>query len=315
MGVKITTPKHFSIFVGALEFWAKETPKIILDQFYSKKSPKTLVQICTKFLGPFLRVSKKHCFCSPKQFLVKKGSETAEVMPFQTQKTKNRCFSQNVEYVEWVLGMFLENVLLSAEMLNMLIMLNVFWTYRPFQVHPRENPTSNITAVRSTFSQMCYFQLKCWICWMCSWRVSEEVLCSAGMLNMLFMLNVFWTYRPFQVHPKQKTTFNIAAVRSIVFFKMCFFHLKCWICWMRSWNVFEKCVSFWGNVEYVEDVECFGTYRPFWMRPISSKNIQHIEHFPRKKHIFGERLSNIFNIFNMSAERSTFFWKRWFFQL
>ena len=35
------------------------------------------------------------------------------------------------------------------------------------------------------------------------------------------------------------------------------FQPKCWICWICSWGVPKKCASFWGNVEYVEYVECF----------------------------------------------------------
>ena len=39
---------------------------------------------------------------------------------------------------------------------------------------------------------------------------------------------------------------------------------------------------------------------------VSSKNIQHIQHFPRKKHIFEKQPQNIFNIFNILAETAIF---------
>ena len=77
---------------------------------------------------------------------------------------------------------------------------------------------------------------------------------------------------------------------------------------MCSWYGFEKSASFWGNVEYVEYVECFGN---LWakIRPVSSENIQHLQPFPRKKHFFQNHTKNTFNtfnIFNMKAERKAF---------
>ena len=73
-----------------------------------------------------------------------------------------------------------------------------------------------------------------------------------------------------------------------LFPKMCFFLLKYWICWI-CWIILPQ----------------FG---PIWppIRPKKLQHIQHIQHFSRKKHIFQTLDPTWFNIFNISAERSTF---------
>ena len=46
----------------------------------------------------------------------------------------------------------------------------------------------------------------------------------------------------------------------------------------------QKCASFWGNVEYVEYVQFLGKHCPPNVS-LGIEHIQHIQHFPRKKHI------------------------------
>ena len=73
---------------------------------------------------------------------------------------------------------------------------------------------------------------------------------------------------------------------------MCFFLGICWICWIY-WMFFNHTDPWWGSVR-LRNIQCI-------------QHIQHIQHFPRKKHFFGERTKNIFNTFNITAERNTFF--------
>ena len=78
---------------------------------------------------------------------------------------------------------------------------------------------------------------------------------------------------------------------------------------MCSWNVFEKVLLSGEMLNMLNMLNAFGTYRPLVNE--ANKFQKHstystFQHFPRNKHILGERLSNIFNIFNISAERSTF---------
>ena len=133
--------------------------------------------------------------------------------------------------------------------------------------------------------KMCFFQLSYRICWLC------------------------WLFLELTHHSRrspENPTFNTYSCETRFFQKCACFcwnveHVDC------SWNVFEKmcfslgkCRICWMFLELTD---------PFWMRPVSPKNIQHfqqMQHFPWKKHILGDRLSDICNRFNISAERSTF---------
>ena len=112
--------------------------------------------------------------------------------------------------------------------------------------------------------------------------------------------------------PRKFNIFNISAERRPMELEMCFFLLKCWICWIMLDLVSEECASFCWNVEYVDFFGSMGGQKG----PNRGKiiqHIQHIQHFSRKKHFFGKRRSAWSNIFNISAERSTI-WKKGFFQ-
>ena len=89
---------------------------------------------------------------------------------------------------------------------------------------------------------------------------------------------------------------------------------------------FFKSASFCWNVEYVrscwmpfpkkvllsaEMLNMLNYFASIWSllashRPKKTQHIQHIQHFSRKKHIFQTLGPTWFNIFNISAERSTF---------
>ena len=89
--------------------------------------------------------------------------------------------------------------------------------------------------------------------------------------------------------------------------KKCFFLGKCWMFSPLYRIIFQKHAPFWGNVEYVQ---FFGEHilkmrfflgkcwicsicsipRETWGGNVSLgiEHIEHIQHFPRKKHIFGK---------------------------
>ena len=92
-------------------------------------------------------------------------------------------------------------------------------------------------------------------------------------------------------------------------YQMCFFLLKCWICWIMLDPIFEKMCFF-----LLKSWICWICWiiLGLWKakrdqnRPKIIQHIQHIQHFSRKKHFFRKRHSTWSNIFNISAERSTF---------
>ena len=221
--------------------------------------------------------------------------------------SKNASFSCNVEYVECVLGAVFENVLLSGEMLNM---LNGFRTYRPLiwpvssktiqhiqhiQHLPRKKHifleedknifnTFNITAERSFF-----------------WK---KMLLTAVMLNML---NVFRTYRPV-VGPESSKKFNIQHIQHFPRKKHIFLEDAKNI--LNTFNITaERCfffnVSHSCNVEYVE---CFSNLQTRCGARKFEKHSTYSTYstFPQKEAHFLEDAKNIFNIFNITAERTFF---------
>ena len=195
-------------------------------------------------------------------------------------------FSCHVEYVGscWIRA--LKNVLLSAVMLNMLNMLNVFGHYNVYK--KTQNSTWQLNGT----------------------HFPENMLLSAVMLNMLNHVE--------SGPPK----------------KLCFFQLSCWICWI--------CWMFSGTTGQIlaSSVQIYSTYSTYstWQQKEALflawfNMIQHIQHDSWKKHILWKLSSfqlscwilcfftastsvepkklNIFNIFNMTAERGTFL-EAWF---
>ena len=118
---------------------------------------------------------------------------------------------------------------------------------------------------------------------------SDDFLC---MLNSFCRMNRFllcW------IIPAESSLFycmlNFFCWKEGIFFKMCFFLLKCWICWIMFYAKLWKSPSFCWNVEYVEYVECFVAHEA----PFADHGVQ-----------WAKKTFNIFNIFNISAERSIF---------
>ena len=116
--------------------------------------------------------------------------------------------------------------------------------------------------------------------------------------------------------------------------KMCFFLLKCWICWIMLDLVSEKCASFCWNVEYVEFFGVYGakwdqieannsTYSTFQQKEaLFGKGIQHDltystfqqkETLLKKELVSGEKIQHNPKSGSFSRKNST--WpKKWFFQ-
>ena len=124
---------------------------------------------------------------------------------------------------------------------------------------------------------MCFFLGKCWISWM-----------------------FFELTDPFG-NPWKTTTFNITAVKSLLL-NICFSAvmsnmLNRFLVWF--W------IFFWGNVEYVE---CFLNLQGrFW--PINSQNVQHLQHFPRKKHFLETRPRTYSTYSTLQQKKKTHFQK------
>ena len=179
-----------------------------------------------------------------------------------------------------------QNVLLSAEMLNM---LNVLGGARRRPQTKIIQHIQHFSRKNVIFQKLSFFQGKCWICRILGGLLNKNVLLSGEMLNMLNVLGKAWGPPPLcllalppkiqhiQHFPWKKHIFSKNAsfswnVEYVEFWgacwiKMCFFLQKCWICWI--------CWMFWG--------------KPGDPPPLSSSS-------PPKK----------FNIFNISPERSTF---------
>ena len=219
---------------------------------------------------------------------------------FQTE-----CFFLRKCWIYWICSnAFFRKMLLSAEMLNMLNMLNVFRTCRPLLNTPIPWGGPNI---QHYSWKMHFFQKNAPFCGNVEYVEYVQTLLSAEMLNMMNVFfeltDPFWTPQV----PERNPTFNITAERSI----------------------FTKNASFCGNVEYVEYVLglvsryvllstvswiCWICWMFFGTYP------RNIQHYSCKKHSFWKCASfccnaeyvkcktfNIFNIFNISPERSTFF--------
>ena len=170
--------------------------------------------------------------------------------------------------------------------------------------------------VGSNVPKMCFFLLKCWICWICwiilgLWKAKGT---TRGKIiqhiqhfsrKKHFFKNVVLSGEIIQHSPKSDYFMgnNSTCVSNVLlsaemlnmlnhvgsnFRKMCFFLLKCWICWI-CWII----LGLWKAKKGPN-------------RPKIIQHIQHIQHFSRKKHFFQKRHSTWSNIFNISAERSTF---------
>ena len=207
-------------------------------------------------------------------------------------------------------------MLLSAETLNMLnsggpveSKLNVLGkTWGPPPYLPQKTTYSTFFLKEAHFLKKCFFQGRCWICWILGGLLNKNVLLSREMLTMLNMLKVLgrtWGPPPYLlVLPKTFNIFNISAERSTFWFNMgpqnstystfslkeahfskkSFFQLICWICWiLRPWVTFYFPSKHSAYSTFLQKEAHFdSTWGP---------RMQHIEHFPWKKHIFSKNAS------------------------
>ena len=91
-------------------------------------------------------------------------------------------------------------------------------------------------ALRGTKNRKSFFQLKCWICWMCSWRVSKNVLLNHNV-EYVDYVECFLNLQTLPGAPQKKNNIQRYSCEK---------------------HFFQKCASFNGNVEYVECV--LGTF-------------------------------------------------------
>ena len=74
------------------------------------------------------------------------------------------------------------------------------------------------------------------------------------------------------------------------FWKICFFLLKCWICWIILPLVVPLAFHRPKIIQHIQHIQHFSRKKHiFWN--IRSNMIQHIQHFSRKKHISSLSLS------------------------
>ena len=259
--------------------------------------PQDFARTLANFWGLLEGKPKNIYFCSPKH-VCKKSSETAKTMPFQTQRTKNRCFSQDVEYVECVLGMFLKNVLLSAVMLNMWIILNVFWTYRPFQVHPREEKKKQHSTLQLWEAH--FFQKYASFNWNVEYvecvlggfpKKSDSFSCHVEDVDYVECFLNLQALPGAPPTPPPKKNIQHYSCEKQKFFKNVLLSTEM----LNMLNVFLEC--FRKNVllsgEILNMLNAFGTYRPLLNEANKFQKHSTYSTFPQKKHIWGERLSNI----------------------
>ena len=186
---------------------------------------------------------------------------------FVFQKCASFCW--NVEYVRSCWMPFPKKVLLSAEMLNMLNMLKYFgsiWSllafHRPkiiqhiqhIQLFSRKKHIfskigSNMIQHIQHFSRKKHIWYTCWI-------IFPEITTFGAMLNFLPWKNHFLGHVEF--FPRKKHFFknvllsaemlNMLDHVECLFWKKCFFLLKCWICWI-CWIILGLLGPFWLSID------------------------------------------------------------------
>ena len=166
-------------------------------------------------------------------------------------------------------------------MLNMLNMLNYFASFWSLWASHRPNIIQHIQHSQH-FSRKKHIFRTFDPTWFNIFNMSaERSTCPAHVEIFLLKETLFWAmlnYFPWKNHclghvesfPLKEPFFNYIFLR------------KCWICWASIWSL------------------------QAYHRPKIIQHIQHIQHFSTKKHIFRTSAPTWFNIFNISAERSTF---------
>ena len=203
-----------------------------------------------------------------------------------------KCFFLRKCWICWICWMFLE-------------LTDPFWTPQL----PEGGTTFNITAERSIFFKKCASfcgnvgyveyvwqplsqnvlisgEMLCWICWMFLELIG---LIQKGSVSSKSIQHI----QPIQHFPRKKHFFeSIPRTHS-------------------TYSTFQlKEAHFWKNMLLTAVMLNVALFSGVHLEgSVSSKNIQHnqhIQHYSWKKHFFREPSKNTFNIFNISAERSTF---------
>ena len=209
-----------------------------------------------------------------------------------------------------------KKTLLSAEMLNMLNMLNVFRPIRVLQSSRNVEPHAQYIQHIQHFSRKKHIFVTCWI-------FSAERTTFWAMLNFFCWNNHCWDHVEFFLlkEPLFGPCWIFSPETSIFFSKMCFFLLKCWICWIMLYVsapkkrfFLLKCWKCWICWMFSGPWQPPGlqTMGLSWAKKHSTYSTYST--FQQKEAFFSEHLHPTwFNIFNISAERSTFSKTCWIF--
>ena len=207
-----------------------------------------------------------------------------------------------------------------VNMLNVLELTDPFWAHQ----FPDGDPTFNITAERC-FPQNVLFSRKVEYVEYVWKLVSKNVFLSGEMLNMRKMCWMFFeligliqkgsvsskkhsTYSTYSAFPQKEAHVSKTFQEHIQHIQHCsrkkhiFSKNKKHMQWHAFHTCNVECWVFWGVLGRVCKFQI-------------TQHIQNIQHFPRKKHILRNHSKNTFNIFNITAERSTYLKRKCFFQL
>ena len=235
---------------------------------FFKRGGQMIFYVCWILSAEWIAFSYVELFLQKAAFFIACWIFSAERRGFSS---KCASFCWNVEYVESCSMQSSEKALLSAEMLNMLNMLSVLWPMRlPLQTMGFNGPKKH-----STYSTYSTFQQKEAFFRNLTSNMIQHIQHSAERTKLkkksLFRgKNPTWPQKVVlsaeKIQHGPKSGSFSRKIQHVP--KMCFFLLKCWICWMH-WPCDPKVVLNW-------------------------------------KSPMGQRTFNIFNIFNISAERSIF---------
>ena len=236
---------------------------------FSAKLKHTLFFVC--FCGTHL--GGRAYFCRNKHIFSKKGLETAEICIFSTflygtSYLLEKCFFLQKCWICWImLEILFEKCASFCRNVEYVEYVECFWNLQAMElVSPRyiqhiqhfcsfelilykkmllsAEMLNMLNHVGDLVWKMCFFLQKCWICWIC-WMFLEPT--SNGACKS-------------QIHSTY-STYSTFLQKKHFLYKISSKLQKCWICWIMLEILFEKCASFCRNVEYVEYVECFWTYK------------------------------------------------------
>ena len=215
--------------------------------------------------------------------------------------SKYASFCCNVEYVESCF-MHCQKTLLSAEMLNILNMLNVFWPITP----PFADHGVAWAKKHSTYSTYSTFQQK-------------EAFIRNLTSNMIQHIQHFSRKNHIKKKLVSGEKFNmpqklVLSAEKIQHGPKSGYFSRKNSTWPKKWFFQQKNSTCAENVllsaEMLNMLNVLGVWLDISDRledpygPENIQHIQHIQHFSRKKRFFGGLHPTWFNIFNISAERS-----------